>query len=89
MIGDGLTERSLSEDKVRGIVSAAVDAMAPDGRSVLVIVLDHTRTCPLPMLARMLHRALAGRTRRLDFMIAIDPSQAFLFDNSCNAKIVE
>jgi len=45
--------------------------MQCDGKSVLVIVPDHTRTCPLPLLARAFHDALTGRAGRLDFLVAL------------------
>ena len=71
MTGKGFADRTLTDDEAREIVHAAVDAISPDGASVLVIVPDSTRTCPLPMIARQLHRALAGRASRLDFLIAL------------------
>ena len=71
MIGEGCAERTLSDEKVRGIVAASAEAMAPDGKRVLVIVPDRTRTCPLPMMARALHQALAPRAAKLDFLIAL------------------
>ncbi|MHC4715911.1 MAG: lactate racemase domain-containing protein [Planctomycetota bacterium] len=87
MIGEGRTDRMVTEDEARRIVQAAVDALAPDGKKVLVIVPDHTRTCPLPMLARQIHAAMADRASRLDFLIALgthppmsDEQIAKLFD---------
>ena len=71
MIGQGRTDRTLTDDEVHTIVAAAADALAPDGRKVLIIVPDHTRTCPLPAVARALHGALAGRAARVDFLIAL------------------
>lgn len=71
MIGQGYTDRNLTDEQAKQIVSAAADAMSPEGKSVLAIVPDHTRTCPLPMLTRALHQSLAGRARKLDFLIAL------------------
>ena len=71
MIGEGYTERMLADEEARAIVAQAVDALRPDGKRLLVIVPDHTRTCPLPMLARALHAAAGGRAKRLDFLIAL------------------
>ena len=61
----------LSEDACRQVVAATIDQAQPDGRRVLVIIPDHTRTCPLPMMARLVHSALAGRAEKLDFLIAL------------------
>ena len=71
MIGQGLTDRLLTDDEIRDIIARAVEALKADGKSVLVIVPDHTRTLPLPMLARELYRQLAARRARLDFLIAL------------------
>ena len=71
MIGQGFTDRPLTDEQITEIVHAAADAIAPDGVRVLVIVPDHTRTCPLPQVARALHRALAGRAEALDFLVAL------------------
>jgi len=71
MIGEGYTERMLTDEEARALVTRAVDALRPDGKRLLVVVPDHTRTCPLPMLARALHTAAGGRAKRLDFLIAL------------------
>ena len=71
LIGQGSEAAPLSEASVREIVSAAADRLAVDGKRVLVIVPDHTRTCPLPLIARELHAAFGPRTARLDFLIAL------------------
>lgn len=42
-----------------------------DGRSVCVLVPDATRTCPLPLLLRAVHRALHGRVSRLTVLVAL------------------
>ncbi|MHC4985459.1 MAG: lactate racemase domain-containing protein [Planctomycetota bacterium] len=61
----------LTADECRPIVAGTFDQLAPDGRRVLVIVPDHTRTCPLPMMVRLIHEQLAGRAAKLDFLIAL------------------
>jgi len=71
MIGEGHTDRNLSDEQIRAIVARAAEQMAPDGQRILVIVPDATRTCPLPLLARALHQALAGRAKAVDFLIAL------------------
>jgi len=71
LIGRGYTDRGLTEDEVREVITSAADEPAPDGKRVLVIIPDHTRTCPLPLIARELHAAIAPRAERLDFLIAL------------------
>jgi len=69
--GAGGPDRRLSEDDVRGLMAAAFDAVKLDGRRVLVIIPDHTRTAPVPMLFRLLVEQLGSRAGKLDFLIAL------------------
>jgi len=71
VIGQGQAGEVLADEDVRRIVARAAEDLAPDGRRVLVIVPDHTRTCPLPQVARRLHEAVAPRAAKLDFLIAL------------------
>ena len=70
-IGQGEISRALTEEEIRGIIEQSGDAMSPDGRRVLVIIPDHTRTCPLPLITRELHRVIAPRAASLDFLVAL------------------
>jgi len=69
--GEGSADRALGEDRVRQIVAAAAEAIRPDRRRVLVVIPDHTRTCPLGQIARLLHAEIAPRATKLDFLIAL------------------
>ena len=71
MTGQGQTSRTLTNDEMRKIVASSSAELKADGKSVLVIVPDHTRTCPLPEMARALHQNLAPKTTKLDFLIAL------------------
>ena len=70
-IGKVRADGSLDEREIREVVAAAARQLAPRGKSVLVIIPDHTRTCPLPEISRELHSALAPVASRLDFLIAL------------------
>ncbi|HMO58381.1 MAG TPA: lactate racemase domain-containing protein, partial [Roseiflexaceae bacterium] len=50
-------------------------AAALDGKRVLLIVPDGTRTAPLPQLFRLIHAALAPRVAALDVLIALGTHQ--------------
>jgi nickel-dependent lactate racemase len=71
MIGAGYTDRALVQSEAQRIVEQAVEAMAVAGKKVLAIVPDATRTCPLPLLSRMLHQQVAARGGSVDFLIAL------------------
>ncbi|GAA0584123.1 lactate racemase domain-containing protein [Paractinoplanes ferrugineus] len=67
----GGPDRVLTEDEVTEFVVTQLSTLAADGRSVCVLVPDGTRTCPLPLLIRAVHRALHGRVSRLTILIAL------------------
>ena len=71
MLGEGFADRTMTDDQARQIVAKAMDSLNAAGKSVLTIVPDHTRTCPLPMVARAIHTALAGKVSKLDFIVAL------------------
>ena len=61
----------LTDDEVTAFVVDRLAGAPVDGRSVCVLVPDGTRTCPLPLLLRAVHRALHGRVTRLTVLIAL------------------
>ena len=71
VIGQGTPDGILPPEKTKQIIRRAVEDLAPDGQRVMVITPDHTRTCPLPLVVRELHAAMAGRVKKLDFLIAL------------------
>ena len=75
MIGDGFTDRYLGSDDIRRIVRAALDPLALDGRRVLVIIPDGTRTMPMPMMFGVLEETLGPRVAALDYLVALGTHQ--------------
>jgi nickel-dependent lactate racemase len=73
--GSGDAARFLSDDEVAAAVHEGLDPIAVDGRRVLLIVPDGTRTVPLPLLFRCIHAALAPRVAALDVLIALGTHQ--------------
>ena len=70
-IGAGYTDRYLTDREVRDIVRAGLDAIGPDGKRILIIVPDGTRTMPMPQLFDILEAELARRAAALDFLVAL------------------
>lgn len=70
-IGQGYDDRILGEDEVRGIVAEAVAGPRLDGKRVLVIIPDHTRTAPIPLMFKTLYAELADRVKALDVIVAL------------------
>ncbi|HEY6041448.1 MAG TPA: lactate racemase domain-containing protein [Anaerolineae bacterium] len=65
------TERALSEDQIEQITAEALGRLSLDGKRVLVIIPDGTRTAPIALFFRLLIKLLAGQVAALDFLIAL------------------
>ena len=64
-------DRLLSVEEIGTLIEQAFGAYPADGKRVLVLVPDGTRTAPIPLMFRQLHRVLSGRVAALDFLIAL------------------
>jgi nickel-dependent lactate racemase len=71
VIGGGKCGETISDEQVRQIIAGAAGQLQPAGKRVLVVIPDYTRTCPLPLIARELHAAIAPQAEALDFLIAL------------------
>lgn len=71
VIGEGTTTATLSDGRVQDILARVLDPMALDGKRVLVIIPDGTRTAPIPLLFRLLYAQIGQRVARLDYLIAL------------------
>ena len=71
MIGKGSTTRPLQDDEVSALLAQALAATTLDGKRVLVIIPDGTRSAPIPLFYRLLNEQLGPRVTRLDFLIAL------------------
>src|ERR1700691_3017534 len=66
-VGEGfLTSAQLYSAAARGLEHLAVD-----GRRVLVLIPDGTRTMPMPLMFEILERELGPRVTALDFLVAL------------------
>ena len=71
VIGEGNTVDHLSDARVREIVTEATASLSLEGKKVLVIIPDSTRTMPMPMFFRLLQELLAPRAAALDYLVAL------------------
>lgn len=71
MIGQGFTERTLTDDEITAFTQRAVDDSKLAGKRVLVVIPDGTRTAPIPQMFRLLCKMLLGQVAALDFLIAL------------------
>jgi hypothetical protein len=63
LAGNGFTDRSLTSDEIRQIVSTAAAELQIDGRRVLIIIPDGTRTMPMPLMFEILQQERAPGPR--------------------------
>ncbi|HUU42786.1 MAG TPA: lactate racemase domain-containing protein, partial [Planctomycetota bacterium] len=71
MIVQKTSETFLGADAIREVTAEALAKRDLAAKRVLVIIPDHTRTAPLPMLFRMLFDLLAPKVKKLDYLVAL------------------
>ena len=74
--GKGSGENLLSRDEIGEILEQGLPSHLYHGKKVLVLTPDATRTAPLPIMVRELHRVMGGSCGRLDFMVALGTHRA-------------
>jgi nickel-dependent lactate racemase len=75
IIGQGSTIEKLSTDSARELLARALEPMGLDGKRVLMIIPDGTRTAPIPLVFRLLYEQIGRRVARLDYLIALGTHQ--------------
>lgn len=74
-IGAGYADRYLAAGEVRDIVRAGLESLAPDGKRILFIIPDGTRTMPMPQMFALFREFLDGRAQAMDLLIALGTHQ--------------
>ncbi len=75
VIGQGSVDRYLDDEETRAIVSEALATLALDGKRVLIIIPDGTRTMPMPRMFSLFEQFLATRVKVLDYLVALGTHQ--------------
>src|SRR5690625_388518 len=71
----GSSERPLTDAEARTFIQQAFEHAPADGKRVLAVIPDGTRTAPMPLLYRLLYEVLGERVERLDYLIALGTHQ--------------
>jgi nickel-dependent lactate racemase len=71
VIGEGSTVGHLGDARVREIVADAAASLSLEGKRVLVVIPDSTRTMPMPMFFRLLGELIGPRAAALDYLVAL------------------
>ena len=69
--GKGSTTETLKVEDVQELITLACDPLPLDGKRVLVIIPDGTRSAPIPLIFRVLYERLGRRVTQLDYLIAL------------------
>jgi len=75
VIGQGDTTRFLSDADVRRIVAEGFASAAIDGKRLLVLIPDATRTMPMALMFEALAETLGPRAAALDYLVALGTHQ--------------
>jgi nickel-dependent lactate racemase len=75
LISRGFTDKFLSESEVRELAMSALSQAGLEGKKVIVIIPDGTRTAPIPMMFRLFDEILRDKAAQLDFLIALGTHQ--------------
>jgi nickel-dependent lactate racemase len=75
MISKGSVSTIISDADARQLIAQAFDAIQIDGKRVLVIIPDSTRTAPIPLMFKLLNEQIGKRAAQLDFLIALGTHQ--------------
>jgi nickel-dependent lactate racemase len=75
VIGLGSSERFLTTDEIRGIISSAVVLLSLRGKRLLVIIPDGTRTMPLPLMFNLFEETAGVEAAALDYLVALGTHQ--------------
>jgi nickel-dependent lactate racemase len=70
-VGQGVADGYLTRGQVETVLGQGCAALPVDGRRVLVIVPDGTRTMPMPLMFELLERELGPRVAALDYLVAL------------------
>ena len=71
VVGKGSTTEVLTVEDIRQLLAHACDSLPLEGKRVLVLIPDGTRTAPIALMFRLLYEQLGRRVAQLDYLIAL------------------
>jgi nickel-dependent lactate racemase len=74
-IGSGSPQSRLNATEVQAIVREGLATLALDGRRLLIIIPDGTRTMPVGLMLDAIEGAAEGRVSALDYLVALGTHQ--------------
>ena len=80
-------ERSLSDTEVRELLAKGLGRLDLEGRRVLVVIPDGTRTAPIGLFFALLGDLLAEKVEVLDYLIALGTHPPM--DDAAKGRLLE
>jgi len=74
-IGLGFQDQYLDTNAVERVVEQALSGLALDGKRVLFLIPDGTRSMPMPLMFDLFEKHLSGRVAALDYLVALGTHQ--------------
>jgi lactate racemase len=71
VLGRGSTDRYLTDEETGMIVSQALGTLHLEGKRVLLLIPDATRSMPMPLMFHLFEEILGRRVRSLDYLVAL------------------
>jgi nickel-dependent lactate racemase len=71
VVGKGFADRYLADDEISQVVQDALGTLTVEGKRVLAIIPDGTRTMPMPRMFDLFEAQLAPRAAALDYLVAL------------------
>jgi nickel-dependent lactate racemase len=71
VIGKGLADGYLTREETSAVVQKGLGTLSMEGKRVLVIIPDGTRTMPLPLMYDLFEAYLQPRVAALDYLVAL------------------
>jgi nickel-dependent lactate racemase len=75
VVGVGSVGRTLTPAEVQGVIHAGLSALALEGKRLLVIIPDGTRTMPLPQMFKAIEAEAGSLVAALDYLVALGTHQ--------------
>jgi nickel-dependent lactate racemase len=73
--GAGYTDRLLAESEVHDLMDEALTSVELEGKRVLILIPDGTRSGPVDLFFRLFHELVGDRVSALDYLIALGTHQ--------------
>ena len=74
-IGLGFQNQFLDDHAVERVVQEALSGLQLDGKRVLFLIPDGTRSMPMPLMFNLFEKHLSGRVAALDYLVALGTHQ--------------